>query len=552
MASSILMPPILEFNYPSFDMNDSTVTFIAKLSINNNLEQVDHIQVKIIQVDDGKNGLNQEEFPYGIYFIKNELTDIFAIRLNLYLNNKSIFSNSQENLIPTFYKMQVRIGYKDEVQINKMYQEEWGQAPTEEWFNNNGDLMSEWSNTSIIKTTFSPDVNIIGLDYSGINNIDNPYQLFTGTYKTNDPTENIQSYKFELLNDREEKVEESDFLYVNDIITPNISYQINSYMKPDSNYLLKLTTESTYGFTFTRLYNLHFINFVNNFPLTTQIQADNENAFNKIVISYNAVFNTIEKILIKRLSLSNNYNTYDNIYEIKDIKSKTKNIIYKDYLINSEELYIYFLQVVYSDGTYSSFSEPLNIINNYDYTYILGENGEQIIVYSPEFSSIIMTKRDNFIETIGSQYPYFQRLGTADYKTGALKGTITYLYSEQENKIREEAISNIYGSNAPDEIKQMIVEAYGDINKKDYGSQINYFLEKEYREHFINFLKDGNVKVIKSPTERLMFVRFTNANVTPKRELSRAIYDFSVNITEIFNEKNINYTNYSFGEVYEL
>ena len=90
MANSILMPPILEFNYPSFDMEESSVTFIGKISINNNLSQVDHIQVKILQQDDGKNGLNTELFPENIYFIKNESTDIFSIRLNLFINDVSI------------------------------------------------------------------------------------------------------------------------------------------------------------------------------------------------------------------------------------------------------------------------------------------------------------------------------------------------------------------------------------------------------------------------------------------------------------------------------
>ena len=69
MANSILMPPILEFNYPSFDMEKDSVIFIGKLSINNNLKQVDHIQVKLLQQDDNKNGLNTELFPKNIYFI---------------------------------------------------------------------------------------------------------------------------------------------------------------------------------------------------------------------------------------------------------------------------------------------------------------------------------------------------------------------------------------------------------------------------------------------------------------------------------------------------
>lgn len=553
MANSILMPPILEFNYPSFDMEESSVTFIGKISINNNLSQVDHIQVKILQQDDGKNGLNTELFPENIYFIKNESTDIFSIRLNLFINDVSIFNNSKEQLIPSFYKMQVRLGYKDETQPEQMYNSEWGQTPPENWLEVNADLFSEWSNTSIIKTTFAPQVSILNLSELEINNIDNPYQLFNASYVTTDPTENIQAYRFELLDSKGFEIEKQELNYVNDYITPSITYQIKSYVKTEENYILKLTTESTGYFVTTVLYQIYFTGAQEVFPLSVNITPDNDNALNLIEIKYNALFKNIDKILIKRLSLSNKYNSYDNIYEIDNIKDKVSNIYFRDYLVNSDELYIYYLQLVYLDGTYSSLSEPKTCINKYDYTYILGENCEQFIVYSPEISSVTITQRDTMTETVGEQYPYFQRIGYINYKTFPIAGSISFLTVGQENNIKEETVQELYGINAPEEIKTLIKEAYGDNLGQNYGSSnIDYFVEKEYREKLLKFLTNGEVKVIKSPTERLMFVRFTGVSISPKKELTRAIYDFTATATEIFDEKTINYNKYIFGETYEL
>lgn len=553
MANSILMPPVLEVNYPSFDMMKDTVTFIGKLSINNNLTQVDHIQVKLLQQDDNKNGLNTDIFPNNIYFIKNESTDIFYIRLNLFFEEVSIFNNSKELSIPSFYKMQIRLGYKDETAPDKMYQEEWGQTPPDGWLENNADLFSEWSNTSIIKTTFTPEIGIIGLDSTSVNNIDNPYQLFNATYNTLDSTENIQAYKFTLIDKDNHEVEVQDYTYVIDYVTPSITYQIKSYIKAGTKYTLKLTTQSTLGLTTSVSYQLYFTGEQEPFPLTTEMIIDNKNATNIIKISYSSSFSNIDKILIKRLSISNKYNSYDDIYEILDINKKTKDVYFKDYLINSDELYIYYLQIVYLDNSYSALSSPLKAVNSYDYTYILGENKEQIPVYTPQISGLALTKRDTFTETLGEQYPYFQKIGLIDYKSFSFSGNITYLSTiDEENKIKTEALNEIYGENAPDEVKQMIQEVYGNNVGVNYTNTINYFMEKEYREKLMNFLNNGEIKVIKSPTERLLFTRFTNISITPKTELSRAIYDFNLTATEIFNEKTIDYTKYSFGDDYEL
>ena len=553
MANSILMPPILEFNYPSFDMEKDSVIFIGKLSINNNLKQVDHIQVKLLQQDDNKNGLNTELFPKNIYFIKNESEDIFYIKLNLFINNKSIFNNSKDILIPTFYKMQIRLGYKDETQLDKMYNESWGQQPPENWLEENVNLFSEWSNTSIIKTTFAPTVSIINLNEAEINNIDNPYTLFNATYVSNDSSENIESYKFELLDEDGIEIEVQDLNYVNDYVTPSINYQIKSYVNKETNYILKLTTRSNYGLSNTILYQLFFTGNETPFPLHIDKIIDSDNALNIIKIKYDLDFSNMDKILIKRLSISNNYNSYDDVYTINEVNKKNKDIYFKDYLINSDELYIYFLQIVYNDNSYSSLSEPIPIKNSYDYTYILGENGEQIPIYSPQINSITITKRNLITETIGQQFPYFQDVGLVDYKSFNFSGNITYLSTvNEENKIKTISLEELYGINAPEEIKTILKEEYGNELGNNYFTSIDYFVEKQYREKLIDFLKNGEIKVIKSPTERLLFTKFTNVNVTPKQELGRAIYDFSVTATEIFNEKNIDYNKYIFGDDYEL
>lgn len=554
MANSTLMPPILEFNYPSFDMTKESHIFIGKLSINNNMKQVDHVQIKITQVDDDKNGFNKEVIPRDIYFMKNDSEDIFYIKLFLTVKSATIFANSVNFLVPTRYKMQVRLGYKDASRLEEMYNEEWGQDVPQDWLDRNGELFSEWSNTSLIKTTVEPEISIIGLKIDELNILNNPYQLFNGTFKNLDKTEQIQSYNIALLDLSEHIIDEKTKTYVEDYITPSLTYQIKKFVKTGIEYKIRLIVYTTDDLEKEITYRVFFNEQENEFPLLVEKIIDNVNAKNILKIRYNSIFPTIEKILIKRLSIANEYNSYDDIFLINDISLKNKDIYFSDYFINSDELYIYYLQIVYKNGEYSALSSPIPIKNKYDFSYILGEDGEQFKILDSVINTMTIVTKDTLSETLGSKYPIMQRIGNIKYKTFTFGGVITYLNTDidEENQLREKTIDKIYGAEAPLEIKEILENEYGDNNKHNYSSSINYFVEKEYRDTLSNFLSNGKIKIIKSPSERLMICTFMNFSLVPKKELSRSIYDFTVNANEIMGEKDIDYFNFSIGEVYEL
>ena len=115
--SKTLLPPILEYTYPAFKYEESTgegvnVEFPASLSITNTLDEVDHIQIRIVSLNTNKNGLNPKIFPTGLYFMSLENSDNFSIKINTVINGENIFKISEEEPYASYYKMQIRLGSK--------------------------------------------------------------------------------------------------------------------------------------------------------------------------------------------------------------------------------------------------------------------------------------------------------------------------------------------------------------------------------------------------------------------------------------------------------
>jgi hypothetical protein len=68
----------------------------------------------------------------------------------------------------------------------------------------------------------------------------------------------------------------------------------------------------------------------------------------------------------------------------------------------------------------------------------------------------------------------------------------------------------------------------------------------------MDYLYSDNPKLFRSTPEGNVLVRLTNVNLTPNQQLSRMIYDFSCDVTEIGEASIDNYKLYNiqdFGEI---
>ena len=247
--STTLLPPILEYTYPAFryegDYGENVdVIFPASLSITNTLDQVDHIQIRIVSLNTNKNGLNPELFPRGLYFVSLKEYEDFYIKIKTILNDKNIFKTTEEEVYPSYYKMQIRIGGKD----GEEYDPSWGQEVSEEWLNNNQANFSEWSNSSILKTVRKPNFGIFTLEENFENIITDPNYLWTGYYSTEDNNESLKKYNFQLKDENYNIIEESPDTYIGEYEKPSLSFKFKEVFENNRQYYLILNIESVTGY----------------------------------------------------------------------------------------------------------------------------------------------------------------------------------------------------------------------------------------------------------------------------------------------------------------
>lgn len=281
--SKTLLPPILEYTYPAFKYEESngdgvSVEFPASLSITNTLDEVDHIQIRIVSLNTNKNGLNPKIFPTGLYFISLENSDTFSIKINTVINGENIFKTSEEDVYPSYYKMQIRLGSKS----GEKYQSSWGQNVSEDWLNSNAEFFSEWSNSSILKTVKQPDFGIFTLKENIENIISDPNYLWMGYYSTEDSNESLKKYIFRLEDSNHNLLEESPESYIGEYEKPSLSYKFREIFEHNKKYYLSLIVESTTGYqdivTYDLQTNFDYVKIYNIIKITE----DDEDAHNLV------------------------------------------------------------------------------------------------------------------------------------------------------------------------------------------------------------------------------------------------------------------------------
>lgn len=252
--------------------------------------------------------------------------------------------------------------------------------------------------------------------------------------------------------------------------------------------------------------------------------------------------NKIEKISIRRLSAESNYSKYETIGEVpyeNDINDPMKDVIlyFRDYLINSGEVYLYSIQPVIGKDieVYGQIQNKIPALNTYQYTWIIDRSGNHIRLMDATLNSMPSNSKDAVIETFGSPYPYVNRYSNLNYRTFTLTGSIASVF-DISNDILAQVDEEYFGTEITtrEMVKAKMLEVYGESpvsirNNMTLGSGY----ERKFRDKLVAILNDGKEKIFKSEAEGLMLVKFTNVSVIPKEALGRILYDFSLTVTEI-------------------
>lgn len=323
--STKIMPPILEYSYPSFPYNQASYDFIIKNSVMNDYEDFDYIEIRCIQADSNDEGfnknninikkLNQEEFyvkllktanDFGIF--KKTYTDIKNINdsqvtislipynlgaASVDLGTGSIFNiyDSGTTPAPRNFKIQCRLG-----------------ASTT-------DEVSEWSNASILRVNTGINVDILQKDATTSGNEINVTQtsiLWVGRYsaeKDSNAEELVNQYKF-TLSRKGVILEDSDYITVGAYEEPNYQYR---FITPLENtiedgveypYSLNFIIETNFGYVGTATKLVHVkVPYQRAYDIFT-VSTNDQDAYNSININADERF---VRVTPKTILESSNY-----------------------------------------------------------------------------------------------------------------------------------------------------------------------------------------------------------------------------------------------------
>lgn len=160
------------------------------------------------------------------------------------------------------------------------------------------------------------------------------------------------------------------------------------------------------------------------------------------------------------------------------------------------------------DGNYLRIDvEQGQIINNImvDFEDMFLCDKEKIlrIQFNPKISSVKTVIEEQKLHTLGSQYPFFFRNGNISYK--------------------ELPISGLISTQADPQHLFMNFDDEADL----------FYKERQYKFAVENWLNNGEIKYLKTPSEGNYWVRLMNISLSPMEQLGRRLHTFSATAYEV-------------------
>lgn len=199
-------------------------------------------------------------------------------------------------------------------------------------------------------------------------------------------------------------------------------------------------------------------------------------------------------------------------------KLATNTTTFTDFTVASKEKY-----------KYNSDSNAATNIQScpFEDIFIQDQNKMVAIRYNPKISSFKYVTQDSITNTLGGKYPIIRRNGATYYRQFSLTGA---LYLEYQKPTDFTCSIQGWTPNNKCSFQDDPSSLYLNRTIQNYNTT---WLQNHLREVAMEFLTDGNLKLLRSPEEGNMIVVLTNISFTPNATSGRRVYDFSATVTEV-------------------
>lgn len=502
-----LFPPILEGTIPAFYSENGIVKITIPFSMNRavNAVQVKGLVLKIKTVQSSSYLLDIKQENNSYYSMEDSAWVEFQLKNENDINKLKIGQ---------FYKLQIAFINKD------------------------NDEIGYYSTVAIGKYTSKPDVYISTSSSNrlekGIINM-HSYD-YTGHYKqTEDITERVYSYKFDVYNSKNELIASSGEKLHNSSndVERNESYDtftLSQDLDIDKSYYIQYTITTINGLKIST----HKCRIMQKVSIDPEIQATL-----KATLNYDNGYVDIDLIgtknqygletpvtgafLITRANEDTNFIVWDEIGRFKLQAQIPSRWLWRDYTIEQGKKYRYAIQQYNDKGLYSNRTESNEIFADFEDAFLYDGYRQLKIKYNPKISSFKVATQETKLNTIGAKHPFIFRNGAAYSHEFPISGLISYYMDEDKIFMSDEELTN-------------------DIQTTNLISE-NLAKERIFKTKVLEWLTDGKPKVFRSPVEGNFIVRLLNTSMTPSDQLGRMIHTFNTTAYEIcdFSYENLDY-----------
>lgn len=577
MASSTLLPPIVDSYLPAFVASGSLRFYFSLSKYSSSTSNIKSVHVSVVKQSTGQSVVNKNASSYparyrasGIIIINTPPAPI-TNKSNLYyvdIYNEDVMNGDEVGWKAGWtYKIQIRLS-------TVAYDGETGQTA---WLNSNASSFSEWSTycttKAIGKSTitvplfknYNSDVDEDG-DITKIYTLDSSTLEFKGEYSNTDASELLYSYRLKLFSNTGILLEDTGDIYTNEYYNPNqLVYLFKTEIKIKNIYNLNLsyTTINKYSnevnYKFDRIDipidpyyvypitidNLNSItdpDFIEEVTSLTSKEMEEEEGRILIKLYADDDKEVNKNICIRRADSRDNFQTWTDIKIINCINEKINNLApIFDYTIESGVWYKYGAQIIDTNGYRNTLQEMENpLLREFEYGFLLGENGCQLkLKFDNTMNSYTYNYSEGKVDTIGGQYPFISRNGAMKYRSFPVNGLISFNMDEAEIFTSDEQLYKY----------EDIIKLYQDRRNNENIHHYDYKREFDFREKVLAFLYDGKPKLFKSSTEGNVIVRLMQVSAQPNQTLHRMIYSFTSTAYEIAEATMENYIKYGFYTV---
>ena len=205
---------------------------------------------------------------------------------------------------------------------------------------------------------------------------------------------------------------------------------------------------------------------------------------------------------------------------------------FKDFTVESGFKYRYILQQVNDYGIHSEevWSQG-DVECNYEHLFLYDGKRQLKIKYNPKVPSFKNTVLESKVDTIGGKYPFIFRNENVMYKELSLSGLISYKMDEQ----------NLFLNDS--DIWPYLDEGLSGKEKWTHNlTYDNITAEREFKLRVLSWLNDGEIKLLKSPTEGNYIIRLLNVSLAPTDSLGRILHTFSATAYEVDDVNKYQFT----------